>query len=165
MYHFISGYTAKIGGTEEGVKEPTATFSACFGQPFLVWHPNVYAKMLSDLMQKHAADAWLINTGWIGGGYGKGGHRISLRHTRAILDAIHTGTLSQAQDEEWTVFNLRVPCECPGVPADLLHPERAWSDLSSYNQAREKLAALFNKNFEQYAPQTDPKVLAAGPKI
>lgn len=165
MYHFISGYTAKVGGTEEGVMEPTATFSACFGQPFLVWHPTRYAEMLAERMRQHAADAWLVNTGWIGGGYGKGGDRIALAYTRAILDAIHNGKLAATEDEDWEVFNLRVPKACPGVPGDHLHPERAWSDLAAYKTARQKLALLFIQNFAQYAEHADPKVLAAGPVI
>lgn len=165
MYHFISGYTAKVAGTEDGVSKPSATFSACFGQPFLIWHPTVYAKMLAERMHQHKADAWLINTGWIGGCIGsEKGHRISLKYTRAILDAIHSGELAKSEDELWQVFNLRVPMKCTGVPCEILHPERAWDDLKAYQASRQELARLFTANFEQYAAHADPKVLASGPR-
>lgn len=163
MYHFISGYTAKVGGTEDGVTEPVATFSACFGQPFLVWHPTRYAEMLADRMHKHSADAWLVNTGWIGGGYGQG-KRIKLQYTRAILDAIHAGGLASGGFESWSVFNLQVPLACQAVPSEILHPERSWPDLEAYNVARLKLAGLFKVNFEAYSGFADPKILHAGPQ-
>lgn len=164
MYHFISGYTAKIPGTEDGVVDPTVTFSACFGQPFLVWHPVKYAEMLADRMAKHSADAWLINTGWIGGGFGVG-RRISLQHTRAIIDAIHAGTLAAAQYENYAVFNLAVPVNCPGVPSDILHPERAWTDPAMFEEKRDKLARLFKENFAAYEAQASPETRSAGPTV
>ena len=119
MYHFISGYTAKVAGTEMGVTEPQATFSPCFGGPFLVWHPSKYAEMLAEKMRKHNARVWLVNTGWSGGGYGVG-KRISLKNTRAIIDAIHSGALAKAKTERDPVFGFDVVAECPGVPSEIL---------------------------------------------
>ncbi len=165
MYHFISGYTAKISGTEEGITEPSATFSACFGQPFLVWHPTKYAKMLADCMGKHAADAWLINTGWVNGAYGVG-KRCPLKYTRAIVDAIHAGALSEERGTEYEiypVFNLAIPKVVPGVPSEVLHPERSWSDPALFEATRRKVAALFIDNFHTYSGQATPSTLAAGP--
>lgn len=163
MYHFISGYTAKIAGTEEGVTEPTATFSACFGQPFLVWHPTKYAHMLADRMHEHAADAWLINTGWIGGKFGVG-QRCPLKFTRAIIDAIHSGELAKAEYEAYPVFNLHVPKTCSNVPSEILHPERCWPDLTMFNETRAKVAQLFVRNFSAYANLATAETLAAGPQ-
>lgn len=165
MYHFISGYTAKIAGTEEGVKEPQGTFSACFGQPFLVWHPTHYANMLAEKMKHHKADAWLINTGWTGGKYGVG-KRISLKYSRAIIDAIHSGELAKADFETYPIFNLSIPKSCPGVPENVLHPESAWTgERSEYDQMLKKLANMFKSNFELYKDQATPEVIAAGPQI
>jgi phosphoenolpyruvate carboxykinase (ATP) len=164
MYHFISGYTAKIPGTEDGIVDPTVTFSACFGQPFLVWHPVKYAEMLAERMSKHSADAWLINTGWIGGGFGVG-KRISLKYTRAIIDAIHAGILASADYENYEVFNLAVPVSCPSVPSEILHPERAWSDAEMFAEKRAKLAALFADNFAVYEAQASAETRAAGPVL
>ncbi|KAL1923158.1 uncharacterized protein VTP21DRAFT_9534 [Calcarisporiella thermophila] len=164
MYHFISGYTAKMAGTEVGVLEPEATFSACFGQPFLVWHPAKYARMLAEKMAQHSADAWLISTGWTGGPYGVG-QRFSLRHTRAIIDAIHSGALSQAEYEPFPVFNLQVPKACPGVPSEMLNPIRAWKDQGAFQAQVRKLAGLFSKNFERYQTEASQDVVNAGPKF
>ena len=122
MYHFISGYTAKVAGTEVGVTEPQATFSPCFGGPFLVWHPTKYAEMLAEKMRTHGAHAWLINTGWSGGPYGVGA-RIKLKYTRAIVDAIHSGALRDAPTAADPVFGVAVPTECPEVPSDILVPK------------------------------------------
>eukprot|EP00835_Amoeboradix_gromovi_P004725 NODE_387_length_9532_cov_0.176402.p6 type:complete len:166 gc:universal NODE_387_length_9532_cov_0.176402:1743-2240(+) len=164
MYHFISGYTAKIAGTEEGVTEPTATFSACFGQPFLVWHPTKYATMLADQMHKHEANAWLINTGWNGGKYGVG-KRISLKYSRAIIDSIHNGTLEKEEYEEYPIFNLHIPKKCAGVPANVLNPIKAWSGpQEEYQKTVKKLSDLFIKNFDLYKDQADKETIAAGPK-
>jgi phosphoenolpyruvate carboxykinase (ATP) len=149
-YHFVSGYTAKVAGTEMGVKEPSATFSPCFGGPFLVWHPSVYARLLSRKVQQHNADVWLVNTGWTGGGYGVGS-RISLRHTRAIVRAIYSGTLRDAQTTVDPVFGLHMVTECPGVPSELLIPRQTWADGSAYAAAARKLADLFEKNYQQYS--------------
>jgi phosphoenolpyruvate carboxykinase (ATP) len=163
MYHFISGYTAKVAGTEMGVAEPQATFSACFGAAFLVWHPAKYAGMLAGLMRAHRAQAWLVNTGWSGGPYGAG-QRISLPHTRAIIDAIHRGELLDTPSSEDPVFGLAVPEHVPGVPGRILRPESCWPDPQAYRQAAEKLAALFHHNFRQYAPRASHATGAAGPR-
>lgn len=162
MYHFISGYTAKIGGTEDGIKEPTATFSACFGAPFLVWHPVKYAQMLAERISLHSADAWLVNTGWIGGRYGIGS-RIKLQYSRAIINAIHSGELSKAEYEQHSVFNLAIPKQVSNIPSEILHPERAWSDQKSYFETLRTLAQLFIDNFKQYEDKACPSSRNGGP--
>jgi phosphoenolpyruvate carboxykinase (ATP) len=149
MYHFMSGYTAKIAGTEMGITEPQATFSPCFGGPFLVWHPRKYAELLAAKMQKHGARLWLINTGWSGGPYGVG-TRISLRTTRAIIDAIHDGSLAGAQTTRDPMFGLDVVTECPGVPGEMLLPRNTWKDPDAYDAAANRLVGLFRDNFKQY---------------
>ncbi|KAJ3207322.1 Protein kinase C-like 1 [Entophlyctis luteolus] len=164
-YHFISGYTAKVAGTEDGIVEPTATFSSCFGAPFLVWHPTKYASMLSEKMKEHAANAWLVNTGWNGGAYGVG-KRISLKYSRAILDAIHSGELEKAEYETYPVFNLNIPKTCTGVPGTVLNPQSSWlGSPESFNETTQKLAKLFIKNFASYADKADESVRAAGPTL
>jgi phosphoenolpyruvate carboxykinase (ATP) len=163
MYYFISGYTAKVAGTEVGVKEPEATFSACFGAAFLVWHPAKYADMLAEKLRKHKANVWLVNTGWSGGAYGTG-HRIKLPHTRAIIDAIHSGELASAPIATDPVFGLQMITACPNVPSDILVPRETWADKSAYDAAARKLAGLFRKNFEAYADIAGPEVAAAGPQ-
>jgi phosphoenolpyruvate carboxykinase (ATP) len=162
MYHFISGYTAKIAGTEMGVTEPQATFSPCFGGPFLVWHPNKYADLLAEKVKKHQTRVWLVNTGWTGGGYGVG-TRISLPHTRAIIDAIHTGALAKAKTQRHPVFGVDIVTECPQVPSDILVPARAWADPSAHDAAVRKLAGLFRQNFKTYEAGVSRDVAAAGP--
>jgi phosphoenolpyruvate carboxykinase (ATP) len=163
MYHFISGYTAKIAGTEEGVTEPEATFSACFGQPFLVLHPYRYAKMLAEKMEQHSADAWLVNTGWNGGAYGVG-ERIKLKYSRAIIDAIHSGELAEAEYENYQVFNLQIPKTCSGVPSEILHPAKTWKgSQEDYVSTRNLLAQRFIKNFKLYQDQATNEVVNAGP--
>jgi phosphoenolpyruvate carboxykinase (ATP) len=162
MYHFISGYTAKVAGTEVGVTEPQATFSPCFGGPFLVWHPSKYAELLAAKMRKHDARLWLVNTGWSGGSYGVG-KRISLRHTRAIIDAIHSGALATAPTRRDPVFGLNVVTECPGVSAEILVPRRTWADGVAYDAAANRLAGLFRENFKQYEAAAGAGVKAAGP--
>jgi ATP-dependent phosphoenolpyruvate carboxykinase len=163
MYHFISGYTAKIAGTEEGVTEPQATFSSCFGAPFLVWHPVKYASMLAEKMKGHKADAWLINTGWNGGAYGVG-KRISLKYSRAIIDAIHSGELAKAAYSNYATFNLAIPTSCPGVPADILNPAKTWTGTAdSYTATLKKLAKLFQDNFKAFQDKASAEVVAAGP--
>ncbi|KNE66065.1 phosphoenolpyruvate carboxykinase (ATP) [Allomyces macrogynus ATCC 38327] len=165
MYHFISGYTAKIAGTEEGVTEPEATFSACFGQPFLVWHPTKYANMLAEKMSQHKADAWLINTGWNGGKYGVG-KRIALKYSRAIIDAIHSGELAKQEYEEYPVFGLQIPKKCPNVPDNVLHPKKAWTgSAAEFDSMVQKLAKLFVDNFKLYQDQASAAVINAGPKV
>ena len=164
MYHFISGYTAKIAGTEQGVNEPEATFSACFGAAFLVWHPTKYAEMLAEKMERHQATAWLINTGWTGGAFGVG-KRIPLTFTRAIIDAIHTGQLKVASTLTDEVFGLASPTSCPGVPAELLQPINAWADKNAFRKTALKLADLFERNFDKYREGASPDIIAAGPQL
>ena len=163
MYHFLSGYTAKVAGTEVGVTEPKATFSACFGAAFLVWHPTKYAEMLADKMRKHGAQAWLVNTGWSGGGYGAGS-RIKLRFTRAIIDAIHDGTLQQIDTRPDAIFGVHVPVTCPGVPDEILAPRNTWADPAAYESAASKLADLFHKNFTTYEAEASEAIRAAAPR-
>ena len=163
MYHFISGYTAKVAGTEMGVKEPQATFSPCFGGPFLVWHPNKHAELLEEKMRKHNARVWLVNTGWIGGAHGVG-KRISLNLTRAIIDAIYSGALARAKTERDPIFGFDIVTECPGVPGEILRPRESWADKTAYDATAKKLAGLFNKNFETYAAGVSAEVKASGPK-
>jgi phosphoenolpyruvate carboxykinase (ATP) len=164
MYHFISGYTAKVAGTEIGVTEPQATFSPCFGGPFLVWHPMKYAGLLADKMKRHGASVWLVNTGWSGGAYGTG-KRMKLSLTRAIVDAIHSGRLAEARTAADPVFGIGVITDCPGVPPDVLTPRNAWSDKAAYDATARKLAGLFAANFRQYQEQVDREVKEAGPRI
>lgn len=162
MYYFISGYTAKVAGTEMGVTEPEATFSPCFGGPFLVWHPAKYAELLAEKMKKHAANVWLVNTGWSGGAYGTG-KRMKLTITRAIVDAIHSGKLATAPTMKDPVFGFDIVTACPDVPADVLQPRKTWSDGATYDAAAQKLAGLFRKNFEQYATTMASGIAAGGP--
>lgn len=164
MYHFISGYTAKVAGTEVGVTEPEATFSACFGAPFLVHHPTVYAELLAKKLAAHGANTWLVNTGWTGGPYGVG-HRMSIAHTRAILDAIHSGELEHVECVEDPVFGVAVPVSCPGVPSEVLTPRSTWKDPAAYDRMAEKLANLFAENFRQYADQASDAIKQAGPRV
>jgi phosphoenolpyruvate carboxykinase (ATP) len=162
MYHFISGYTAKVAGTEVGITEPQATFSPCFGGPFLVWHPSKYAELLAAKMREHDTRVWLINTGWSGGPYGKG-QRIKLANTRAIIDAIHNGSLSQASRERDPVFGFETVTECPDVPSPLLRPRNTWGNTKDYDAAAAKLASLFNENFKTYEGGVSAEVKNAGP--
>ena len=162
MYHFISGYTAKVAGTEMGVDEPKATFSACFGAAFLVWHPSKYAEMLAEKMRTHNAEAWLVNTGLTGGPYGTG-HRMPLPHTRAIIDAIHDGSLADAPTQTDDVFGFEVPTECPNVPSDILIPRNTWDDKAAYDKTARKLADLFTEHFAQYEAGASEDIVAAGP--
>ncbi|HEX4591194.1 MAG TPA: phosphoenolpyruvate carboxykinase (ATP), partial [Gemmataceae bacterium] len=164
MYHFISGYTAKVAGTEIGVKEPSATFSPCFGGPFLVWHPNKYAELLAAKMKQHKVRVWLVNTGWSGGGHGAG-KRIKLANTRAILDAIHAGTLAESGTRRDPIFGFEVVTACPGVSPEILWPRDTWGDGSAYDAAAKKLAGLFVDNFKKYESGAGAEVRAASPAI
>ena len=164
MYHFISGYTAKVAGTEKGLTEPTATFSACFGAPFLPLHPTVYANLLREKLNHHNAKVWLINTGWSGGPYGVG-KRMSLAVTRAIVTAVLNGDLNDADTVVDAVFGLQVPVSVPNVPAEVLNPRGTWSDPAAYDAKALELAQKFKDNFKKYADQASPEVLAAGPKV
>ena len=149
MFHFMSGYTAKVAGTEVGIKEPTATFSPCFGGPFLVWHPRKYAELLAEKIRKHNTRVWLVNTGWSGGAYGVG-KRIKLAHTRAIIDAIHNGTLAKVRRQPDPVFGFELIPECAGVPSEVMVPRNAWADKAAYDSAAKKLFRLFQGNFKKY---------------
>ncbi len=164
MYHFISGYTAKVAGTEVGVTEPEATFSACFGAAFLVWHPIKYAQMLAERMEAHQAQGWLVNTGWTGGPYGVGS-RIKLRYTRAIIDAIHSGELARAETVEDPTFGFAIPTRCPGVPSDLLVPRRTWNDPVAYDVAAADLGRRFQENFRVFQQEAPEEILAAAPRV
>jgi phosphoenolpyruvate carboxykinase (ATP) len=164
MYHFISGYTAKVAGTERGITEPKATFSACFGAPFLPLHPFRYAEMLRDRMQQHNAQVWLVNTGWTGGPYGVG-QRMELQYTRAMLRAALNGDLDSGEMTSDPIFGVLVPSSCPGVPDEVLTPRETWSDKEAYDREAEKLAKMFQDNFVQYAGEVSQEVLDAGPHI
>jgi phosphoenolpyruvate carboxykinase (ATP) len=163
LYYFLSGYTAKVAGTEVGVLEPQVTFSACFGAAFLVLHPARYAEMLAERIEEHEACAWLVNTGWTGGPYGIGS-RIDLGHTRAIIDAIHEGSLQAAPVDQDPIFGLDVPVSCPGVPEHLLTPRNTWPDPDAYDRTARKVASQFRDNFAQYADQTTEEARRSGPK-
>ena len=164
MYHFVSGYTAKVAGTESGLgKEPQATFSTCFGAPFMVLHPTVYADLLRKRMKEHKADCWLVNTGWTGGSYGIG-RRMKIRHTRAMVRAALNGTLAEVPMERHELFNLDVPTVCPGVPEDVLNPRNTWADKAAYDKQARYLAKLFKKNFEQFSTEMGQEIAAAGPR-
>ena len=161
MYHFLSGYTALVAGTEKGLgAEPVATFSACFGSPFLPRRPEVYGKMLADLIAEHGADCWLVNTGWSGGAYGTG-NRMSIRHTRALLCAALDGTLAHAKFHKEPFFGLSIPATVPGVPADVLDPRAAWADKDAYDRTARELVKRFEANFAPFAKAVDDSVLAA----
>lgn len=165
MYHFISGYTAKVAGTEKGLsKEPQATFSACFGAPFMVHHPGVYAELLRERIAKHKADCWLVNTGWSGGPYGVG-QRMKIAHTRAMVRAALNGSLAQVPTAPDLVFGIHVPTACPGVPSEVLKPRHTWADPQAYDEKAKHLAALFHKNFEQFADGVSDEVKASGPVV
>ncbi len=162
MYHFISGYTAKVAGTEVGITEPVATFSACFGAAFLVWHPLRYAELLAEKMLKHGARVWLVNTGWTGGAYGTGS-RIKLAYTRAIIDAINFGRLDDAPTVADPFFKINTVTAVPEVPSSILVPRETWNDKDAYDVAAEKLCTQFRKNFEKYAEGASEGLLNASP--
>ena len=163
IYHFLSGYTAKVAGTENGIAVPKPTFSACFGAPFLPLSPILYAEMLGRKIKDHQVKVWLINTGWTGGGYGKGS-RIPLEYTRSIVKAVLQGDLETVAFKEDGAFGLMVPIVCPGVPAELLHPVNTWNNKMDYYTTAHKLACYFEKNFEKYRDAVSTAVASAGPK-
>ena len=163
IYHFLSGYTAKVAGTEKGVTEPSATFSTCFGAPFLPLPPQRYATMLGERIAKHRARVWLVNTGWTGGGYGTG-QRMKLSYTRAMIRAALSGALDAVPYERDQRFNLDVPTSCPDVPAGVLKPRSTWSDGSAYDAQAAKLARLFTDNFKAFEGGVSAEVRAAGPR-
>ncbi|MEM9545144.1 MAG: phosphoenolpyruvate carboxykinase (ATP) [Bacteroidota bacterium] len=162
-YHFISGYTAKVAGTEMGVTEPQATFSACFGAAFMMWHPNKYAELLAEKIKKHNANAWLVNTGWTGGAYGVGS-RIKLKYTRAIIDAIHNNSFEKADIVIDPEFGFEIPLSCPEVPSEILVPKNTWEDKAGYDNIKKKLVKLFQDNFKSFEASVNEKIVAAGPK-
>jgi len=164
MYHFISGYTAKVAGTEKGVTEPKATFSTCFGAPFMVHHPSVYAELLGEKIKKHNVKCWLVNTGWSGGPYGVGS-RMKIQYTRAMLNAALTGQLDDIEYVVDPFFNLNVPVSCEGVPAEVLNPRSTWKDKNAYDKTAKKLANMFIENFKEYEKGTAKEIIAAGPKM
>lgn len=164
MYHFISGYTAKVAGTEQGVDEPQATFSACFGAAFMVWHPSRYAELLAAKIREHGSNVWLVNTGWSGGPYGVG-KRFKLKYTRAIIDAIHDGSLATEETIVDPVFGFAVPKACKDVPADLLQPKNTWAKAEEYDKTSQKLAGLFQANFTKFEEGTSEAIRSAGPVI
>ena len=159
MYHFLSGYTAKVAGTERGVTEPTATFSTCFGAPFMVHHPTVYANMLGERIAKHGVQCWLVNTGWVGGPYGVGS-RMKIGYTRAMVNAAVEGRLNGVGTHVEPFFGLHVPDAVPDVPSEVLDPRAAWSDPAAYDAQAKKLTGLFATNFEQYEAAASPDLLA-----
>ena len=163
MYHFISGYTAKVAGTEAGVTEPQTTFSACFGAPFLPLHPTKYAEMLGEKMKNHNVNIWLINTGWSGGEYGVGS-RIKLKYTRAMITAALTGELDNVEFKEHEVFGLNMPTSCPDVPSEILDPKNTWEDKAAYDKKAQHLAEAFVANFEEFASYANDEIMAASPR-
>jgi len=164
MYYFISGYTAKVAGTEEGIVEPKATFSACFGAPFMPLHPNTYAKLLGEKIEKHNVNVWLVNTGWTGGPYGIGS-RISLKYTRAMITAVLENQMEDISYTNFATFNFKIPSFCPNVPNEILHPRNSWGDKEEYNTKREELAQMFIENFEQYKSMISEDIKSAAPLI
>jgi phosphoenolpyruvate carboxykinase (ATP) len=164
MYQFISGYTAKVAGTEAGIIEPKPTFSACFGAPFMPLHPGVYAKLLGEKIKKHNVNVWLINTGWTGGGYGTGS-RMKLEYTRAMITAAIEGKLDKVSYRPHSIFGVMIPEECPGVPQEILNAKTAWKDKNDYDETARTLARYFIKNFEKYQGNVSAEILAAAPKI
>jgi phosphoenolpyruvate carboxykinase (ATP) len=164
MYHFISGYTARVAGTEAGVTEPKSTFSACFGAPFLPLHPGKYAQMLGEKMKEHDVNVWLINTGWTGGPYGTGS-RMKLSYTRAMITAALNGDLDDVPFQMVPYFKLKVPMSCPGVPAEMLNPRKTWASAEEYDQRAMQLAKDFVNNFDKYAAGVSAEVLLAAPDV
>jgi phosphoenolpyruvate carboxykinase (ATP) len=163
MYHFLSGYTAKVAGTERGVTEPQPNFSACFGAPFMPLHPKIYADLLGDKVKKHGTQVWLVNTGWTGGPYGEG-HRMKLAHTRRMVDAAITDELEEVELETEPFFGLQVPSKVEGVPDEVLRPRKTWGDPKAYDEQAHKLVDLFRDNFKQFEADVDQAVLSAGPQ-
>ena len=160
MYHFLSGYTARVAGTERGVTEPEATFSTCFGAPFMSRHPTVYAKLLGDLIARHKTQCWLVNTGWTGGAYGVG-TRMKIAHTRAMLTAALEGKLDSVVMAPDPNFGMDVPQSCPDVPDEVLNPRNTWSDKAAYDKTAQALAGMFEKNFVEFEPQVDDGIKKA----
>jgi phosphoenolpyruvate carboxykinase (ATP) len=163
MYHFLSGYTAKVAGTEKGVKDPTATFSTCFGAPFLPLNPNVYARGLGERIARHKSRVWLVNTGWTGGPFGEGS-RMKIAHTRAMIRAALAGDLDGVKYKRHPIFNVDMPASCPDVPATVLDPRETWADKDAYDTQARKLAEMFIENFKTFTGDVDDAVVKAGPQ-
>jgi phosphoenolpyruvate carboxykinase (ATP) len=163
LYHFLSGYTAKVAGTERGVTEPKATFSTCFGAPFLPLPPGLYAKMLGEKLEAHDAQCWLVNTGWTGGAFGTG-TRMKLSHTRTMVTAALTGKLDDVETRQDPVFGLNVPVAIPGVPTEILDPRATWKDSAQYDAQAAKLAQMFRDNFRKFESDVSEAVKKAGPR-
>ncbi|HET9017374.1 MAG TPA: phosphoenolpyruvate carboxykinase (ATP) [Thermomicrobiaceae bacterium] len=164
MYHFLSGYTAKVAGTEVGLTEPEATFSTCFGAPFLALPPEVYANLLGKRVNEHGTRVWLVNTGWIGGPAGSS-DRVPIAYTRAMIRAALSGALADVPTTPDPIFGVLVPERCPNVPTALLHPRRSWSDPEAYDRQAHRLAGMFNENFQQFVGHVPAEVVAAGPSV
>jgi phosphoenolpyruvate carboxykinase (ATP) len=162
MYYFISGYTAKVAGTEAGVTEPEATFSACFGAPFMALPTLTYAKLLGEKIAKHKVDVWLLNTGWSGGPYGTG-DRIKLSATREMVKAVLSGAMKDAPMTKDPIFGIGVPDSCPGVPSEILAPRKTWKDPAAYDKKARELAGMFERNFKENATDAPAEVSQAGP--
>ncbi len=163
-YHFIAGYTAKVAGTEMGVTEPQATFSANFGAAFMMWHPNKYAEMLAEKMKEHNTTAWLVNTGWTGGAHGVGS-RINLKYTRAMIDAIHNKDFDNVEYKTDDAFGFQIPLSCPNVPADVLLPKNTWEDKAQFEETKTKLIKLFIDNFKKFEAGVNQEIIDAGPTL
>jgi phosphoenolpyruvate carboxykinase (ATP) len=163
MYYFLSGYTAKVAGTERGVKEPQATFSACFGEPFLPRHPSVYARLLGEKIRRHQPSVWLVNTGWTSGPYGVG-HRMAIPHTRTMIRAALSGSIPETSVSPDPIFGLGVPSAVDDVPANVLQPRATWSDPAAYDAQARRLAAMFRENFARYEDQVGDDVRSAAPR-
>jgi len=163
-FHFISGYTAKVAGTEAGITEPTMTFSTCFGAPFMPLHPTRYAEMLSNKMREAKVNVWMVNTGWSGGAYGTG-KRMSLKYTRSLITAALSGKLDKVIFDTHEIFGIEFPTRCPDVPSEILNPRNTWSDKDAYDQKANYLATAFNKNFEKFAEFANDEILAGAPKV
>lgn len=161
MFHFVSGYTSKLAGTERGITEPQTTFSTCFGAPFLPLDPSVYAKMLGEKIEETKANVFLINTGWSGGPYGVG-KRINLKYTRAMVSAAISGQLNNVEYKLDDIFNVYVPTECPDVPSDILNPSNTWKDKEAYTKSAKELSKKFNENFKKYNNMPE-NIVKAGP--
>jgi len=164
MYHFLLGYTAKVAGTERGITEPQATFSTCFGAPFMPQHPGVYAKLLGEKIEKHGVSTWLVNTGWTGGPFGEG-ERISIKYTRALLESAIGGKLDGVSFQTDPIFGLQVPKSCPGVPSEILMPRKTWKNEDAYDVKAQELAQSFRENFKEYEDFVSPEVAHAGPLV
>ncbi|HYF52300.1 MAG TPA: phosphoenolpyruvate carboxykinase (ATP), partial [Planctomycetota bacterium] len=163
MYHFISGYSAKVAGTEVGLgKDPEATFSTCFGAPFMVLEPGVYAKLLGEKIRQHNSICWLVNTGWTGGPFGVG-KRMRISHTRALLHAALDGELDKVEYTTEPIFNLKIPQSCPNVPSEILQPRNTWADKGAYDKRAKDLAEQFKKNFTQNSAGVSAEVASGGP--